>query len=777
MKLSIPFLNNKKADKGYYLALILDDEKASSVILEEESEKIKIVGKHTEHFTSPLETIPQEDLVKIIDKTISKAEEVLPPNIETHKTIFGVKESWVEPDSKKIKKEYLAKLKNVCDALDLSPIGFMVINEAIANIIQRDEGSPLSAILIEAGIKTAHVTLFRGGKVSESGSGPIEHSIPVVIDNLLKTFTAPVLPTKILLFHTKGAKELTQHFMNHEWSKGLPFLHVPQVSVLPEDYESRAVTYGASQQMGFEMLDLSDKTPPLPTPTDEKNDQVQEEENILPITPSPAVVENFGFVLDQDIANQPVKAAVVEIASEKELEESSEIESDNFEKIDDFIEEKPFHTELQEEPIVISSDESSENKLPPTRKKNLFAGIFASLPKIPLPKIGRLLSFFSKNKGLKLPLIIIGAILIIGIGITIFYFYNVKAQVVLSVKPKAVTQDTNVTFSTTGSSDFSKNIIAAHSVSASIDGETSTEATGKKDTGNKAKGSVTIYNNSDSSVSLSSGTSLKSNNNLIFTTDKDISIASASGDIFSGTKPGTAQVNVTAKDVGTESNLPSAAKFTVGSNSSLAAKNDSAFSGGSKKTITVVSAADLTKLKSELPKSLEKKAAEDLSKKIGSDETLLPGFSNTTLEKPKFDKGVDDEAKQVKLNATVNFEAMSYQNEDLENFEKSILKDHYSQDISFADETLKNEIKDAKVKNDKELNAKLKITAGLLPKIDNNEVANKLKNKSAKEAKEILSSLPQVAGSEIKFSPNILFLSSLFPTLPKNISVVVKSHE
>ncbi|HSW48365.1 MAG TPA: hypothetical protein VLG67_04790, partial [Candidatus Saccharimonadales bacterium] len=231
------------------------------------------------------------------------------------------------------------------------------------------------------------------------------------------------------------------------------------------------------------------------------------------------------------------------------------------------------------------------------------------------------------------------------------------------------------------------------------------------------------------------------------------------------------------KDIGTESNLPSGSKFTVGSNTNLAAKNDSAFSGGNKKAITVVNSSDLAKLKTDLPKSLEKNAADELSKKIGSEEKLLPGFSDTTLSKTKFDKGVDDEAKQVKLTATINFDAMSYQNGDLENFDKSILKDHFTQDISFADNSLKNEVTDVKAGDDNEEKATLKITAGLLPKIDNNEVVNKLKNKSAKEAKEILNTLPQVAGSEIKFSPNILFLSSIFPRLPKNIIVTVKSNE
>src|SRR3989344_600171 len=118
--------------------------------------------------TASLETASTDELISVIDKTISRAEEVLPADIETHKTVFGLKEGWVEKETKKIKKEYLAKLKKICDALDMKPIGFMVISEAIANLLQTEEGAPLSAILIEMDKKTVNLTLFRAGKISES---------------------------------------------------------------------------------------------------------------------------------------------------------------------------------------------------------------------------------------------------------------------------------------------------------------------------------------------------------------------------------------------------------------------------------------------------------------------------------------------------------------------------------------------------------------------------------------------------------------------------------
>ena len=102
MKLPVPSLFSKKSPSNYYLALLLRDDKAAAVILKEGGGKLEIVGQNETAFSTPLEEIDLDELLDTLDKTISKAENSLPPNIETEKTVFGVKESWVE--EKKIKK-------------------------------------------------------------------------------------------------------------------------------------------------------------------------------------------------------------------------------------------------------------------------------------------------------------------------------------------------------------------------------------------------------------------------------------------------------------------------------------------------------------------------------------------------------------------------------------------------------------------------------------------------------------------------------------------------
>src|SRR3990172_6833585 len=101
MKLPIGNFFEKKTDSEYFLTLTLRNERATAVVFEKTSGRVKVVGKGEKEF------------------------------------------------KRKIKKEYLGKLKKISDSLDLKPMGFLVVTEAISHLLQKEEGAPVSAILCE----------------------------------------------------------------------------------------------------------------------------------------------------------------------------------------------------------------------------------------------------------------------------------------------------------------------------------------------------------------------------------------------------------------------------------------------------------------------------------------------------------------------------------------------------------------------------------------------------------------------------------------------------
>ncbi len=197
-------------------------------------------------------------MLEASDKAISAAEQSLPEGIQTHKTVFGVKESWVEDAH--ITKDYLAKLKTLSEELDLQPIGFLVFPEAIAHLLQKEEGAPVSGILVDIGAQIVSLTLIRAGRIVATKETPLQDSLTDTVETGLKMFeNVEIFPSRIILFETEDTT-IEKKFLRHQWSKSLPFLHVPQVTTLAHDFDTRAILYGTATQMGFDAIDLIKET-------------------------------------------------------------------------------------------------------------------------------------------------------------------------------------------------------------------------------------------------------------------------------------------------------------------------------------------------------------------------------------------------------------------------------------------------------------------------------------------------------------------------------------
>jgi hypothetical protein len=753
--MNLPFLKrfSKKVIPLYYLVLVLRDEKAHAVIFEEIEGTVKIIGQKEQHFSTSIDNISQEELLEKLDKAISIAESSLPENIQTQKTIFGVKDSWTDNDQ--IKKEYLFKLKKTSEELGLIPIGFLVISQAISHLLQKEEGVPVSAILTEVNKKSVTVTLLRAGKSIETKSSEIHDSIPFTVDTLLKHFNVPeILPSRIIVFN--GKEDLSQEFISHTWSKSLPFLHLPQITNLPEGFDAKAVLFGAATQMGFE---VSGKDMPQEQfSRSEQPDEIPDLDEKPPEEPMLSKnlgAQNFGFAKDVDVAKmefQPVSDDLQSEVSEETIENITTVEAD---KID----------------ATTGSHNKFDNVLMFTKNilvviKNF---IFDSPRKINIKKI--LPPYGNLNLAVPAILLLIVASLITS------YFMFLKATITIIVDPKISEQNKSVLFSTVQATDPGTNIIKGEFVSVSEEGSASTPTTGKKDVGTSAKGSVTIFNSLTQNKVLAQGTILKSPQGLEFTLDSAVTIkAVASHSADETVNPEKITVNVTADQLGKESNLPSGTKFSVDSyeTSDLIAKNDDPFSGGTKKQVTVASISDSTKLETDLLKQLEGKARDDLQKQQTGNKILLPMFVTETLSEKSLNVKIGDEASRLSLTGIVRYQAISYDKNDLVTFSKSILSKDVAPNQEIDYNNIKATVLDMKNKNDDEIQANLNIKALLLPKIDKNNLIQNLKGKSFKTVEDAVNKLPQFSGVEVKLSPNLPFLPKNLPAREKNIIILIK---
>ncbi len=744
---NLPFLE-KKEKPQYFLSLIFRTDKLDAFVFQELGKTIKVVSEQEEFFQDSLEKADFEEILDVSDKVISAAEDELNLTTEVSKTIFGLKDSWVE--NGKIKKEYLDILKKLCESLGLTPVGFLTIPEAVVGLLQEEEGAPPSAILVDVSKNRVNVSLVKAGKIVEAKSSEIHETSVFTVDTLLKHFeVSEILPSKIVLLSED--EDLVQEFISHQWSKSLPFLHLPQITNLLPGFMGKAFVLGIATQMGAQVRDEFEAPSEEPIPAQPNIEQEQAEEEKVEVSPVEEKKETieylpaeyFGFMEGKDVGKVPPPQPKVETNEETEA----------------VIEEIPEEVKLEEENRILPATFLAV--ILPKVKKSLSA-ISKLFKTIPISKVSSRIPFGLRN------IFILAAFVFFLLLVTFYYFLGLKANVTLGIKPQIIEKSQDITFSS--SSNFANNTIKGDLVSVSEDGTASTNATGKKETGDKAKGTVTVFNSSITTITFPAQTIITSNTStkLNFLTTAKVTVASRSADV--PPTAGTAIVNVEAEKFGTEYNLPSGTKFlSISGNSDVSAKNDNPFSGGTKKEITAVSKDDLNKLQNDLQKQLEGKAKDDINKKLSQGKSLLSDFVNVSFDKKDFDKNVDDEASKVNLKATLSFQTISYDKKELLDYIKATFQGNTTIDEGNVEISFEN----IKLKNNNDVSAKMKLKAKIIPSIDKESLAKEISGKSFTSAANRLKNIPQVVDVKIKFSPNIPLLPKFLPRIPKNIRIII----
>lgn len=187
-----------------------------------------------------------DGLLKAADQAVSEAIGTGP----IAKTIFGLNPNWISEG--KITEEKMVVLKKLCRELDLRPLGYVPIFEALENYFKETEGAPLTAILIGLDKESGWVSLYRAGKNLGTVPLPAAEDITQGIEQALQRFNqVDVLPARMIIYdgHSELAK-LEEKIMAHPWTKQLPFLHFPKVEAVTAEMAVKAVAGAAGSQMG-----------------------------------------------------------------------------------------------------------------------------------------------------------------------------------------------------------------------------------------------------------------------------------------------------------------------------------------------------------------------------------------------------------------------------------------------------------------------------------------------------------------------------------------------
>ncbi|MBI3384577.1 hypothetical protein HY030_00060 [Candidatus Gottesmanbacteria bacterium] len=745
--------------KENFLTLAFTPNLVKAVIWELSGKRAEILADTSEQYDETLEP----GGIKAANLAISTIEEKV---LGVSKVVFGVPFSWVEEG--KIQSHYQSFLKKLSAELDLTPLGFVVIQDALNFYLEKEEGMPLTAILVEVLEKDLIVSLIKIGKTRIVKAKRVEQGNAETLSLILKEFSLDeVLPSNILIYgQGNNLEEVKQELISFPWLTKVDFLHFPKIEVLPKDIDIIATTYsGVSEIAGIPKVQLVIREK---NKTEKAQDKLHEISKPTPEAVTEEIItketeEETGFIIGEDILE---KKASLETA-----------ENSSFELEKEFVEK-----EVQKsEGITPPPKEFKFNLALPKIRLNLSEFKKIKLPKLKIivPKIPFLAHVFSwfkwptQFKFLALFGIVVLLLFITGVAI---YWNILHAEVTLIVESKTVTKSAEVGILPTASLiDDNKKIIPGKFRETTESGKLTALSTGIKTTGERARGEATIFNKTSSAKGFPEGTVLNGDG-LKFSLDSSASVSAQSVNETPGGATityGKQKVPITASAFGSKYNLAANSSFKIGdfSLTSFEGKNEQPFSGGSSREITVVSKDDQDKLLKQLTQNLLEKAKTSLQAKGNEDKKVIEATIDTTVNKKQFSSPVDSEAKDLTLDAEVKFKALVFDDQDLKSLMGKMISSEIPDGFSYQPQNAKDQVEIKEVKKDGSVVLKVNFTAKLLPKIEVGEIQKGLTGKSLSGGKKYLGLFKNVSSFEVAIKPNLPSFLLAFPRVPQNIKV------
>lgn len=288
----------------------------------------------------------------------------------------------------------------------------------------------------------------------------------------------------------------------------------------------------------------------------------------------------------------------------------------------------------------------------------------------------------------------------------------------------------------------------------------SVAASGQKNLGEKAEGSVTLrLNNCESQqVTIPAGTTVRTNN-ISFVTEDNVTLQSVEigGNCRNEDFPNISSkaTDVVAAEPGEKYNVGSNKNFVVAGFSGVGGTNDDSFSGGTDKVVKVVTQADVDKAKAAIVKRAGNEATDELREDISEEgyrpinETLRTGQPTVTSN-----PAVGAEASEVTVTSTTVSSMLGVKEEDLKTLVEEGAKEHID---SSKQVILDNGLDEAHITLDSRTGNKAKLTLQVVvvagPDLDEAAIKEEIAGKKRGDIQSTLKQRPGVNDVEVSYSP------------------------
>ena len=688
---------------------------------------------------------------------------------ESLSVVFLISPFWVDSEEKlvKNKKELLGHL---CREYKLKPLGFLLPDDSLVRFYQSDEGGASSFIGIYCGAKNMEISLVHLGKVKsrikiEKGKG--DQIARQIEEALNRIDFQGMFPPNIVLWSDEWSQETMESINDFQWlgKRDSLFLHLPQITFLK--WQEFFSYFKDLVQDRFPLTQTSARPPEESHKDFLSSQEVETKEQEEPKLPDSSPLK------DSDDIEQPASDATSKpsISSTEPIDLPEGFSYDDQSLQDDLdIDYGPGPAIHSQENFPQSSSFDSANI--PLANKELELGKKTKKTGFPKIKI--------KLPSLKLKIFPILLILICGIvAIPVAASNFVKNTVTVYVTPETVSETIELVMKTSIDGPNIKNgVFPLEKIEANLETDGTRQVTGEKTIGEKAVGTVTVFNRTNEDVQFPSGTKLVSEGDakLEFFLRESITVGAKTADLDSGVdRLGEAQVEVIAGDIGPDYNLSKNSLFEVegeSENDYIARAHDD-ITGGSNRKVSAVSKDDIANLRSLLEEELKQKASEELDKKVGPGMKLIDDEPVIVVNDFSTNRREDEEAQQLTGTISGSAYVLAYNEVRLEEAALSYIRETAGDDLSLISDTVDVSF-DKESEEEDEVKGKLVVEAKLFPTINLEEISNKLVKSNKNQVNKIIREYPRIYRFEVKTSPSLFSFWPWLSGKENNILVDLK---
>ena len=413
----------------------------------------------------------------------------------------------------------------------------------------------------------------------------------------------------------------------------------------------------------------------------------------------------------------------------------------------------------------------SSKKLPSMPKVPSF-----SIPKISLPKLN-----------LKLPLLILVVVGVLGFAAYSFLWQAPEATVKVIVSSQPLTKSLTLQIKADAETDVENKILRGETVTATVSDSMSTETTGEKIVGDKAEGTVTIYNRTDVEKEFKKGTQMTfkgDNDDIIFKTKDGVTVPAETLedplDPTSPSIPGQIDVDVEALEIGKSGNIDDGEtlEFEDFKKSEYFAQSKDSFEGGSSETVKTVAQEDMDKLSEDLATSLKESSVSSLEKKLTKGRKQIPGSQEVTVSSEEFSAELDDEEEELTLTQVGTATVLVYNEKDLDKMLDGLVDGLIPDGFALSDKDREINVEvlgssDGTVLSLDEADIQVTLKAFVVPNIDEQKIKEELSGKNIVEAEKVLGGVRNVDTYELELLNALPFMQK-FPQNTEKIMLTVE---